>query len=216
MKFPALLIGPLLVSATSLVTDRAEGDSLHKFIKAAGKLYFGNIAEKGKLDKPQYAAEMKRDFGQVTCEYSMKWKFTQPSRDQFTFAASDYVVDWAVKNEQSIRGHTLLWHNSVPDWVDKITDKNELRDVIEKHIKTVVGRWKGKIRAWDVVNKIFDNQKGDFRPSVFYRVLGEEFVSIAFHAARVADPAAKLYINDYNIDRVTFKKHVVLLAHVKK
>ncbi|KAF6748767.1 glycoside hydrolase superfamily [Ephemerocybe angulata] len=172
--------------------------SLNSMMQANGKLYFGNIIDANTI---QSGADqvLKSEFGMFTPEYSWKWSRIQPKQGEFNFDDSDTVINWAMKNRKKLRGHTLVWHQNIPDWVDSITDKANLTTVIKDHITKVVGRYKGRVYAWDVVNEAF-NEDGTFRNSVFHRVLGQDFIDLAFKTAREVDPNAKLYINEYNLD----------------
>ncbi|KAF5334330.1 hypothetical protein D9611_014171 [Ephemerocybe angulata] len=172
--------------------------SLNSMMQANGKLYFGNIIDTNTMQGNEDGV-LKGEFGMFTPEYSWKWNRIQPEKGKFHFNDSDAVMEWAEANGKQIRGHTLVWHQNIPDWVDAITDKEDLMKVIKDHINKAVGRYKGRVYAWDVVNEVF-NEDGTFRDSVFYRVLGEDFIPLAFRTAREADPNAKLYINEYNLD----------------
>ncbi|TFE27507.1 endo-1,4-beta-xylanase [Cohnella luojiensis] len=151
---------------------------------------------------------IKKHFNSLTAGNELKWDATEPREGQFSFSRADQIVDFAMNNGIAFRGHTLIWHSQTPNWVfhdDKgnLVSKEVLFQRMKKHIEAEVGRYKGKVYAWDVVNEVIepgDKQPGGLRNSPWYQIAGEEFIEKAFEYAHAADPDAKLFINDYNTD----------------
>jgi endo-1,4-beta-xylanase len=162
--------------------------------------YFGTAVAAGKLGDSTYVSILDREFNMITPENEMKWDTTEPSRGNFNFGPADQIVNHAQSHGQRMRGHTTVWHAQLPSWVSSITDANTLRSVMNNHITTVMGHYRGKIYAWDVVNEAFADGSTQHRSSVFQNVLGNGFIEEAFRTARSADSAAKLCYNDYNIE----------------
>jgi endo-1,4-beta-xylanase len=166
--------------------------------------YVGSaVAANHLANEADYRSVLTREFDNVTPENEMKWGVVEPNRGQYNWSGADAIVNYARQNGKSVRGHTLVWHSQLPGWVNNVPAA-ELRTVVQQHITTEMSRYKGKIRAWDVVNEMF-NDDGTRRASVFQQKLGDRYVADAFRWARAADPSAKLYINDYNTEGLNAK-----------
>jgi endo-1,4-beta-xylanase len=150
------------------------------------------------------AAIVREQFDTISPENVLKWESVHPRPDAYAFDAPDRYVAFGEKNHMFIIGHTLVWHNQVPRWVFQ-NDKGEPldRDALLKrmhdHIQTVMGRYKGRIGGWDVVNEAL-NEDGTLRQSPWLKVIGEDYLVKAFEYAHEADPKAELYYNDYSVE----------------
>lgn len=144
-----------------------------------------------------------KHFNSITPENILKWALVHPEPERYDFAASDRFVEFGQKRGMFIVGHTLVWHNQTPRWVfedgkGNSADRETLLKRMRDHIFTVVGRYKGRIKGWDVVNEAL-NQDGTMRQSSWYKIIGEDYLVQAFKFAHEADPSAELYYNDYDL-----------------
>jgi endo-1,4-beta-xylanase len=130
----------------------------------------------------------------------LQWVFVEPQQGVFNYTEGEIVTSLAKEHGYTLRCHNLVWHSQLPDWVTATNwTADQLKDIIVNHIMHVAGHWKGQCYAWDVVNEAL-NEDGTYRDSVFYKVLGEEYIKLAFETAAKVDPHARLYYNDYNIE----------------
>ncbi len=153
--------------------------------------------------KDSAGAELiKKHFNAIVAENCMKPGPIQPREGEFNWEMPDQLVAFGEANNMFITGHVLIWHSQAPRWffTDSLGNNvspEVLTQRMKDHIYTVVGRYKGKVKGWDVVNEAF-NDDGSYRQSRFYQILGEEYIPLAFQYAHEADPDAELYYNDYN------------------
>jgi len=165
---------------------------------------------------PKAVTVLKQHFNSIVAEDCMKSEIIQPKEGVFNFTEADKFVAFGEENGMFIIGHTLIWHSQAPDWffVDKEGNDVSREVLIERmktHITTVMTRYKGRIHGWDVVNEaILDD--GSYRESKFYKIIGEEFIPIAFRFASEVDPEAELYYNDYSMAHEGRRKGVVKMV----
>ncbi|MDR1937997.1 MAG: endo-1,4-beta-xylanase [Tannerellaceae bacterium] len=205
IKWMILLLGLLLPGCGS--GDKSEQVNNEASLKEAlkDKFLIGTALNARQImgtDTPGVAV-IKQHFNSIVAENCMKSEAIQPEEGKFDFSLADRFVDFGEANGMHINGHTLVWHSQAPAWF--FTDANG-RDVardtlierMRNHITTLVSRYKGKIKSWDVVNEaILDD--GSWRKSKFYEIIGEDFISLAFRFAHEADPDAELNYNDYSM-----------------
>lgn len=167
---------------------------------------------------------VKGHFNVVTPENCMKPGLIHPSQDSWRFERPDALVQWCADNGVAIHGHTLMWHAQTNDWFFRDGDKAAITKRMKDHIGTLVGRYKGKIQSWDVVNEAISDggnaetaQTENLRNSSWLRALGPEFLTLAFKFAHEADPDARLYYNDYGIEAgLKHESSMVLLKRLIK
>ncbi len=165
-------------------------------------IYIGAAVNVSHLEKDNlYKEVLQKDFNMVAPENAMKWSMLRPNKDTFVFDQADKLIEFAELNKMTVRGHTLMWDVKIPTWVTDGTTDQEMVNLLENHVKTVAGRYKGKIYAWDVVNEPI-NDEGEFVYSSLFKRLGEKYIELAFKWTREADPDAKLFLNDWGSDSI--------------
>ena len=155
-------------------------------------------------------------FNQISPENVLKFQPTHPTADRYTFDAADRYVQFGVDRHMQIVGHNLVWYSQTGAWVfqgedGKPADRDTLLARMRDHIRTVVGRYKGRIHGWDVVNEAIDGD-GSMRKSAWRVGIGDDYVAKAFEFAHEADPDAELYYNDFDLEQPAKRAGVIKLV----
>ena len=150
------------------------------------------------------AAIVKAQFDSISPENVLKWERVHPEPGRYDFDLPDKYFAFGEKNHMLIVGHTLVWHQQTPQWVfedakGNPVDRETLLKRMREHIQAVVGRYKGRVHGWDVVNEALEDD-GTLRQTAWLKIIGEEYIAKAFEFAHEADPKAELYYNDFSLE----------------
>lgn len=157
-----------------------------------------------------------KHFSSITLENDMKWERIHPEPGRYDFETADRFVEFGERNGMFIVGHTLVWHYQTPPWVfrdesGELTVRDTLLARMRDHIFTVMGRYKGRVQAWDVVNEALGDD-GRIRQDLWTKIIGEDFVQKAFEYAREADPEAILIYNDFSMTHPVKREGVIRMV----
>ena len=182
-------------------------------------ILIGTAVRPAQLSEAAYAATLARDFNMLEPEDALKWEILRPDPQSFDFHQADQLIDFASRYNMKVRGHTLVWHRQNPAWLTAGSfSPEQLSRLLEGHIKTVVGHYRGKIFAWDVANEAFDegNRAGQLRstiwydkPGIGYAQQGSAYLAQAFRWAHDADPQALLFYNEAEAEEINRKSDAI-------
>ncbi len=199
-----------------------ELNSLKAHAAARGFLY-GCAVDTGLLERnAAYASLIREQANIVVAENVMKWAPMRPTIDSFNFKDADLLVAFAEKNGMKVRGHNLCWHRQLPRWFASEATSTNARQLLTTHIQTVAGRYAGRMHSWDVVNEavsVTDGRGDGLRESPWLKLVGEEYIELAFRTARDADPQALLTYNDYGVegeDEASARKRSAVLTLLRR
>lgn len=183
-----------------------------------GDFYIGTAINAGEIDgqDARNVAIIASQFNSISPENALKWERIHPQPEKYDFRLPDLYVEFGVKHDMYIHGHTLVWHNQTPAWVfhdgkGNLLTRDALLARLRDHIHTVVGRYKGRIQSWDVVNEVL-NEDGTLRQSLWYKIIGPDYIAKAFEYAHEADPQALLCYNDYNLENEPKRNGAIALV----
>ena len=167
-------------------------------------LLVGTAVAAGPLrNDPAYVNLIRQQANIVVAENAMKFGPMRPAPDHFFFDDADALFAFAAANGMKVRGHNFVWHRQLPQWFAGYATQANAAALLTEHIETVGGRYAGRVHSWDVVNEAIqldDEQPGGLRHSPWYKLLGPEYLDLAFRTARAVDPRALLCYNDYGVE----------------
>jgi len=198
------VFGTCAAALRSSRSRAAETITLRKLAAQKGLLYGTTIAAAQITGDRPFADLVRQEAGLVVAENEMKWQVMNrgaPGNDDY--GPADTIANFASGNKLVLRGHNLLWYHRTPGWYFDLTDRQQQERAVVQHIQQLAGRYRGRIHSWDVVNEPIEPKDGrpdGLRTAVFLETLGPEYLDLAYHTARDADPNARLVVNEYDVE----------------
>lgn len=215
-----LIAVPLLAACMTVLFADTQEPTLKDVFK--GDFLIGAAINNAQIYGRDTAGDalLEKQFNAISPENVLKWGVVHPQPDHYDFDAADHYVALGEKYHMSVLGHNLVWHSQTPRWVFQDANGKPLtRDALLKrmhdHIQTVVGRYKGRIQSWDVVNEAL-NDDGTLRQSQWFKIIGPDYIAKAFEYAHEADPAAELNYNDYSLENEPKRNGAIKLVQELK
>ncbi len=168
-----------------------------KSLETASSFPVGVATQASYLDDASYSQIVDQEFNSLSAEYEMKQRTFHSGPNTYNWGPADKMVNYAKANNMRVHGHALIWHQSVPTWLENFSGTDaEFTEIIKNYIQETVGRYKGDVASWDVVNEAFDDE-GNWRNSIFRERMGDDYIAQCFQFAREADSSAVLFYNEY-------------------
>jgi endo-1,4-beta-xylanase len=197
-------LGSSTLLAGTLSSHAAEILALRKLAADKGLLYGTTISARQITGDPRFVDLVLQQSGLVVAENDMKWQvMNRGGRGDDDYGPADTVAAFAFENGLALRGHNLLWYNRTPSWFFDLTSRREIESAIIERVRGLAGRYRGRVHSWDVVNEPIEPKDGrpdGLRTGVFLEMFGPDYLDLAYRTAREADPAARLVVNEYDVE----------------
>lgn len=212
-SLPVVIISSLLITLLNSCSNvqKKHDDTLG--LKNVSEFPIGTAIQiQTLMNDPELSKLQIENFNSITSDRDMKMNRIIPTEGNYNWKTVDTILYYAKTHDQRLFGHNLIWHSSTPEWVETKGAKDSLwlAKFMKEYIHSYVGRYKGKVAAWDVVNEGFETVGGNYRKTFWYNKIGKDYIAKAFIYAHEADPKAVLFYNDFNIERDTVKLNAVL------
>lgn len=198
---------PIVPNDTIIVPKDSTKNDNPIFLRTVSPFPFGGALNVTSLKTNfLYRTTVINEFNSLTAENAMKMKNISIGRGSYNWSDADYLVNFAVENKMRVHGHALIWYNSTPTWVANfVGTTDDWKAILREYIVAVVGRYKGKIQSWDVLNEAI-NDDGSYRDCIWKQKLGLEYIDLCFKYAREADPNVLLFYNEYGNEYAPVKR----------